>query len=351
MTINQIKLEGFCDFFNLLEIEAHYFDLGRRVTAIEPLAFSECDALNMPYPKPYLNHAWIGILFWEKGNRTSPMVWTIKLPLDEQHYFDIQARDLFIRQLITTMGKNVDAAKRGENMQAVLDNNPYSFTLPQERQAVFHAKASIALQRNPSATYKSCLDYLRSPEMGNWQELSIQGLADITARWEEHRTLLINAIPALPSEAFVALCQLLEHEAIDAKLLNTITQRLDLCLKETEYKPLEIAAAIRAISYSPAQVLRQQKLEKALALIENVDVEIIAAIASRCSHDLTNPDIALAFLELLVKLGQENFNQVITDLFLLDELKQPLRNAFRHPKRSTQLIQAIGELLAKAQQQ
>lgn len=344
------QYEGIHGFFSHLDIEAHYFDLGRRITPLATDAFIASDQLLTPYPTPYLQHAWLGVLFWQQGEPQNPMVWTLKLPLDERNLFEPAARDLFLRQLLTTMGKNVEAAKRGENMQAVLDNNPYSFTLPQERQAVFHAKASVLLERQPSRFYQPTLNYLANPTASAWQELSIQGLADVCARWPQHISLLANALPAVPGECFIALCQLLEHEELDAKLVSTIGDRLDACLAAKQQNPMEIAAAIRGMSFSPAVALRRQKLEKTLALLQQPNVEVIAAIASRCSHDLSNPELALAYLELLATLGQANFNQVITDLFSLEELKGPLRTAFRHPQRSTQLIHAIGELLAAANQ-
>ncbi len=337
-------LTGFSAFFNHLNIDARFFDLGRRVVSLDTQQFVACDQLQQPYPHPYLQHAWLGVLFWEKDEPSNPMVWTIKLPLDEYNLFEPGARDMFLRQLLTTMGKNVAAAKRGENMQAVLENNPYSFTLPQERQAVFHTKAGQTLQRQPSQYYQSTLDYLNAPAQADWQQLSIQGLADVTVRWQQHSELLQNALTVLPAEPYIALCQLLEHEQVDAKLVNAMCQRLDASLTSSR-KPMEVAATIRGISYSPASQLRQEKLIKTLALVPEANVEVIAAIASRCSHDLAKPDLALAFLELLATLEQANFNQVVTDLFSLDELKEPLRGAFRNPQRSTRLMNAIGELL------
>jgi septum formation inhibitor-activating ATPase MinD len=87
-----------------------------------------------------------------------------------------------------------------------------------------------------------------------------------------------------------------------------------------------------------------------MALMTTADVEVVAAIASRCYNDLADADLGLQFLELLAKLGHENFIRVITDLMALNELRPHLLQAMRQPKRSQELMEAIGALFEKATQ-
>lgn len=343
------SVDGITGFFEYLGAQARYFDLGRRIQKLPRETFNRADQLAIPYPHAYLGHAWLGVVYWTEESKNSPMVWSLKLPLDELGYIAPGERDQFLQQLLLTMGNNIKAAQSGKQLSAVLDNNPYAFTLPKDRQAAFHAKISAALKRPPSQFYKATLAYLQAPDEHGWQQLGIQGLADVTARWQDNQVLLREALPNVPSPAFIGIAQLLEHQAIDAKLAQILIDRLNAELaQEAPSSPL-VAAAIRGISHSDAAGLRRQALIKAMALMPHADVEVVAAIASRCSADLTDTELGLQFLELLAKLGHDNFIQIIADLMALPELKPSLMQAMRHPNRSEPLMAAIGELFARIQ--
>ena len=344
------KVEGITGFFKYVGAEARYFDLGRRIQKLSKSDFEKADLLSAPYPLPYLRHAWLGVVFWTKENQSSPMVWSLKLPLDEQGFLAPGDRDKFLQQLLFSIGNNIKAAQMGQKLNAVLENNPYAFTLPEDRQAAFHAKVSAALIRPPSRFYDATKNYLSAPSDDGWQSLGIQGLADIAARWQEHKTLLCTALTKLPAPAFVGFAQLLEHEAIDVKLTQVRIDRLEQELILPIPSNSLIAAAIRGMSHSQAKGLRQQALIKSMALMTEADVEVVAALASRCSGDLANVELGLQFLELLAKLGHENFIQVIADLMALTELRHHLMQALRHPERSETLVAAIGALFERLQQ-
>lgn len=343
------NIAGISGFFDYLGAQARYFDLGRRIQKLPRDAFVQADQLTHAYPHPYLGHAWLGVVYWTEDSIASPMVWTLKLPLDELGLIVPGERDQFLQQLLLTMGNNVKAAQQGQKLSAVLDNNPYAFTLPKDRQAAFHAKISASLKRAPSQFYQATLEYLQAPDEDGWQALGIQGLADVTARWQDNRALLQRALAEVPTPAFIGLAQLLEHETIDAQLTQVIIDRLaEEAARETPDNAL-VAAALRGMSHSRAAGLRQQALLKAMALMQQPDVEVVAAIASRCHADLTEPELGLQYLELLAKLGQENFIRVVSDLLALPELKPHLLQAMRHPDRSKPLSAAIGGLFERAQ--
>ncbi len=345
------KVEGITGFFKYLGAEARYFDLGRRIQKLAKSDFEKADLLSTPYPLPYLRHAWLGVVFWTEDNKQSPMVWSIKLPLDEQGFLAPGDRDKFLQQLLFTMGSNIKAAQSGQQLNAVLDNNPYAFTLPDDRKAAFHAKVSAALKRPPSRFFEATCAYLQSPTPDGWQNLGIQGLADVAARWQSQEQLLQTALANVPNPAFVGLAQLLEHEALDVKLTQTLIDRLYRELSSDQPTGSVIAAAIRGMSFSQAKGLRQQALIKSMAMMQDADVEVVAAIASRCSDDLANTELGLQFLELLAKLGDDNFIQVIADLMALPDLRPHLMQALRHPNRSETLIGAIGALFKRLERE
>ncbi|WP_317930597.1 DUF3549 family protein [Halioxenophilus sp. WMMB6] len=344
------KVEGITGFFKYLGAEARYFDLGRRIQNLPASQFTKADLLQTPYPHPYLRHAWLGVVFWSKQNQESPMVWSLKLPLDEQGFIAPAERDRFLQQLLLSIGSNIQRAQSGHELAAVLDNNPYAFTLPEDRQAAFHAKVSATLKRPPSRFYQPTLDYLAKPSDEGWQSLGIQGLADIAARWQEHQPLLQTALKTVPAPAFIGLAQLLEHEAIDVRLTQVLIDRLEAELGQSQPATNVIAAAIRGISHSQATGLRRQALVKAMAMMPEVDVEVVAAIASRCSDDLADVELGLQFLEMLAKLGHDNFIQVLADLMALPELRPHLMQALRHPNRSETLVEAIGALFKRLEE-
>ncbi|GAB2195900.1 DUF3549 family protein [Sessilibacter sp. MAH4] len=341
------KVEGICGFFEYLGAQARFYDLGRRIRSLSRSEFTSADKLEKPYPLPYLKNAWIGVVFWGKTNVDSPMVWTLKLPLDEQGYLIPADRDKFLQQLLISVGTNWHAAKTGKQLHAVLENNPYAFDLPEDRKASFHSKISAQLKRPPSRFYETTLKYLQSPSDEGWQHLGIQGLADVAARWQDNQELLRNSLKSVPAPAFVGLGQLLEHEQIDAALTQVLINRLHEELKQPEQTKGVIAAAIRGISFSQAKGLRHQALTKSMAVMETVDVEVVAAIASRCCDDLADASLGLEFLELLAKLGDETFIRVIADLMALPELRPHLLQAMRQQNRSQKLVDCIGALFRR----
>ncbi|GLS27616.1 DUF3549 family protein [Marinibactrum halimedae] len=350
------KIEGISGFFKHLGVEARYFDLGRRIRQIDNPVFEKSDLHNAPYPYPYLRSAWLGVVFWSSETHSSPMVWTLKFPLDETNRLHPEDRDRFLQQLLITIGTNLRAAKTGERLQAVLDNNPYSFDLPDDRRASYHAKVSALLGRPPSRFYDDTLKYFQSPDTESWKALGIQGLADVAARWKDNHSLLCQAMSVLPDPAFIGITQLLEHEMLDIKLVTAITERLKSTLSLVQnpenavINGALIAAGIRGISLSDASYLRQQTLLKVMAVLPKPDVEVIAALASRCYEDLANEEVGLQFLELLAKLGHDNFIQVISDLMSLPEVRPHIMQAFRHTARSETLNAAIGALFNRVQQ-
>lgn len=333
-------------FLDSMGVHSRIFDLGRHINELPSQHFQNFEAGHVAYPAPYLHHAWVGLLFWEPDATDIPLLWFLKLPLDEQGKLDLPARDRFLKQLLTAVGSNIEAVKEGKQLQAVLEGNPFVFTPTPERQACLHAKVKTLLQLPPSQHYQACCDYLQS-DLQQWQQLAVQGFADLAVRAAEHQAVLMSSIPRLPNPALKSLALCLENESINGALCKVLGQRIEQESLHSETDSDLIAALVRAISRSQAVELRHKLL---LRLLNNdttqpLAIECLVAIATRCHLDLTNPDVCSAFLESLAQHNQDTFNRVLTDLLFLPSIRPHLMAGFRHATRSEQLATAIGGLI------
>ncbi len=321
------------------------FDLGRHIQELNVDTFASFEQQAIPYPAPYLHHAWIGLLFWDPDTPEIPLLWFVKLPLDEQGKLVPSERDQFLQQLLVALGSNIEASKQGKQLAAVLEGNPYVFKPSPERQAAMHAKANLLLNNPPSSFYPAARDYLQS-DLQQWQHLGLQGLADLCVRWSEHQTALIHAIATLPAEPLTTLCYCLENEVINGALGKALSQRVVAELETTDLNEPLLAALIRGVSQCRALELRNKLLSRVLTSEANQTIEVLAAIGTRCSNGLTDPQLCLDFLEALCQQGQHSFNQILADLLYCAPIRPHILGAFRSPHRSEKLAQAIGALLS-----
>lgn len=323
-------------------VKTRFFDLGRHIQEISSTTFAQFEAQSVPYPAPYLQHAWLGLLFWDPDTPDIPLLWFIKLPLDEQGKLVPSERDQFLKQLLIALGANIEASKQGQQIAAVLEGNPYVFTPSPERQASIHAKVNKLLGMPTSDFYQPTVKYIEG-DLSAWQEIAIQGLADVAVRWPEHQGALARAIKTMPARPLNSLCLCLEHEAVNGPVTKAIYQRLE---NERAGADSElIAGLIRAMSQSLAIELRHKALTHILNNTDIIAIEILAAIATRCHLDLCSPDICLVFLEALSRHGQDNFNRLLADVLFCAPIRPHILTAFRAPQRSQRLAAAIGGLL------
>lgn len=325
-----------------MQVKTRWFDLGRRIGKLKREQIQQFEDGIAPYPQPYLRQAWLALAFWPEQDKKKEQVqiWCLRLPLDEQGKLDISARDDFLKQLLFSLGSNIEAAKAGKRLNAVLENNPYELKLPPEKQASLHAKISLELKQPASGHYKNSLAYLQSQDWPQWQSVGVQGLADIAARWQQHSPLICQALPHLPEEVLIPLAQCLEHEKIGEDLSQALLARLKLC---DEAKLM--ANLIRGLSASRQPQQLQQALSFCLSHPQIVQLELLAAISSRCAEAVLEPEFALVFLEHLAAAGQDVFNGLLAEMLFQPALRQALMAAFRLPQRSETLAQAIAQLL------
>lgn len=335
------------DLLISMDLEYRVFDLGRHIQEIDNKTFSLVEQQLRPYPCPYLQHAWLGLLLWHKKSRDIPMLWFVKLPLDEQGKLSVTDRDLFLKQLIIALGSSIDAQETGRQLASVLEGNPYIFTPPPQRQASLHARINQLLGNPPSHYYAATAEYLRG-DTQQWQQLAIQGIADLCERWGEHSAELAGAIATMPEQALIPFSQCLEDQTIGEMLGQALSDRLQGELKQPQPNPNLLSALVRGLSQCRSLQIRQDALLMLLHSSSAEILEVLVSIATRCTTELCNPAINQAFLEILSQQGQETFNRVLADVMFSPAIRQHILLAFQQPGQSPALSQAIAGLMRPA---
>ena len=331
----------------------HWFDLGRRVRAIAPETAAAFEAGETPWPHPYLRHAWCGLLLSPKAGESdgAPVVWFLRLPLDEQGKLLLPIRDRFLRQLhaaltpiVGAAGNNADSSSR---LQRALDESGLIYTPPDDRRAVFHAKAAQLLKHPASSHYAAAKSFAEDPKALPWQQLALQGIADLAVRWPESKRAFIRNLAEYPAPFLISLCQCLESETIDRELAQALTRRAGAILhSETPADQALVTAVVRGISHCDESEERRQFLLDLLQSSAAGNGEVIAAVGSRCCDDLLIPEIAQLWIQQLSEhQPQETFNLLLTDLLFLPQIRTVLLDILRNPERPESVARAFGEFL------
>lgn len=290
------------------------FDMGRRVSDIALSDFAAFEQQQQPWATPYLKHAWLGILSWSATAPGQHNIWFLKLPLDEQNQLQAGPRDAFLQFWLRVM-----AAPDQQHGDA-----PCSYKPDASRMAYFHALALQVLEQEPTQYYTTARAYL-SGDIGwdNWQQLGLQGLAEVVARiGQEHNAgLLARALPNLPAIPRNALLGFLENTQPDQTLTSAINDTLAAVVAQ-QATAVDLAAFARALSQSVNISQRQQLLAILLQHPHRHSVELLAAIGSRCWQDLHGP-LLQQYLENLAQneQGAGAFNALVADLLALPGMR------------------------------
>lgn len=319
------------------------FDLGRRIEEVPLAGFKAFEQMQKPYPVPYLKHAWLGILSWNPDEPGQHNIWFVKLPLDEQNILQPGPRDAFLQHWLRVA--QYPDQKHGDA--------PCSYKPDANRMAYFHALALQTLGQGTTQYYATARAYL-SGDIGwdNWQQLGLQGLAEVVARLaeEQNETLLCKALPHLPAVPRNVVLGFLENAAPGQALTSAINDSLSQVVAGGA-EVADLAAFARALSHSVNADQRVLLLQLLLQHPHSRSVELLAALGSRCWRDLQG-GLLLAYLECLAvnEQGISAFNALVADLLALPGMRERFMEVFRSPQRSESLAQAIGQLLSLARQ-
>ena len=341
-TIN--SLATLSDLFK--EVDGHYrlFDLGCRLSKLSVKDFNEFELGHKPYELPWLKHAWIGILLWQtEQQHAAPTIWFLKFPLDEQGYLIQASRDEFLNQLLDTIGTNMLDQKQSAAMADKLQHSNLAFTPDQDRMAAFNAQAKALLKQPASDYYIPVRDYIMaSGHAEGWQDLGLQGFADLVSRVPDNAALakaVAASIANLPSAVMSGLAVQCENVVLPYSVSQAFIQRGQMSTDAGEQ-----VACLRAVSQAPNAQERQAWLLQMLAAGQEVGVELLAAVASKCQTDLRQDAVLAAFVEACAA-EQGVFNGLVGELMYQQDLRQAILALVRSSARSQRLALAFGQFL------
>ena len=339
------------------------FDMGCRLTKLSAKSFAQFENCQVAYPMPWLKHAWVGILFWsslaqksDSGQKekpdvnananadTIPRVWFLKLPLDEQGKLIQAARDAFLSQRMEIIGAQMTGVAAAA-VEEKLPKSELAFTPAQERMAAFHACSRVILKQSPSSFCQPVQQYFASQNyQDGWQQLGVQGFADVALRLGDHHDLaasVAQSIPNLPLPVLSSLAVQCENTPVPNKIAQALLMRGQQTTNDNEK-----IMCLRAISQNAVHHERKQWLHELLTLNagDEVSVELLATLASKCQQDLAEPELLKKFLNVCA-LDTGLFNALAGELMYQPKFRQMILASVRHSQRSDQLSKAFGELL------
>lgn len=352
-SLTSILTQAQCDF--------KIVDLSRRVVEITHEDFCAIEQNSVPYPFPIKQHAEIGIAFWT--GEDMPWVWFLKIPLDERGLLTQKSLGDFVQyvaQAIDSKNKNNVCIEKETQKQ-----NPYIFSPQDDKKAIFHALIRAMLKEKESQYYAKAKEYLCG-ERGfeNWQDVGLQGFADICARLQQennethkdHLKCIQNALLHMPETPKYALLGCLEHvplpeplaEQLEA-LINSSVTKNNLLISRNEIDIFLVSAYLRATAGANPKI-RQRIIQNVLSNKALHHKEILMAIAGRCWESLSDPDLLLSYL---VVLAQENdplfFQKMVTSLVMIPKLR-PALLMHLHGHTSALLVDAVHQFQQSVRQ-
>jgi len=321
------------------------YDMGRHINKISPQLFAQIEQGQKVYPSPYLHHAWLALLLWNPKQKLQNVVWFLKFPLDEQGHLVQAVRDDFINRLMTNINQMLQSADLNEAEDALKDN-PFSFTPDQEKMAMFHAITHREIGAEKSQYYPACEKYYTGKSgWDNWQNLGLQGIAEVAVHLENSQIELVQQFDNIPDQPLIALCTCLEHVNIDHKLAAKIHTKLQQSIQKHANLSLSVAL-LRAAQAAPGKESKAAAIKLLLESPLANSAEVLTTIAVKASEQLLEPQLLQLFLEKLAtgEAGQQGFSRILADLMFSEQLRQAILQAFRQPDRSAELSAAIGNM-------
>lgn len=343
------QLNTITEFLETTGAGLRFFDMGRRITQIPRDQFLQFEKSDIPYPYPLQQQAWFALILQDDDHQQEPLIWFLRLPLDEQGKLLQAARDDFMHRLIERIGEKMQEEQEGDQLETALQDNPYRFKPKEDRMAAFHARISKLLRVPPSKYFEHAQRYFAGAlGWDQWSFVGYQGIADSAARLDDSRneSIIASAIGAMPAQPLIALCHCLENETISLKITQALLDRAQLEQLQATPDPSVLAALIRGSAQSGSGTLQRALIETILAAPCGNHIEILTALSVRAWEQLLDEPVRMRFLERLAEnsAGQEAFNLCMTDLLYIPGMREPVLASVRDPKRSEKLSIAIGAL-------
>ena len=319
------------------------YDVGRRIGRLPRELFIAFEGARAPYPLPMQRKAWIAVVQHQEARESEPVIWFLRLDLDEQGLLVQASRDYLLARLL----ESAEANRGGGDPQAFLQDNPFAFSPKAERMALLHARLSADMDRAPSRFYAHAIDYFQGVlGWDQWEFVGYQGIADVACRHDDEP--LTAAVPHLPPEPLLVLCHCLESQHPAEELTSALLQRLDLALAQPDAGPAITAALIRGLASRTVDERVVRKFGAALTNHQSNHIEVLAAISGRAWETLKHEPLLNDYLNRLASDAHPpgTFGACVADLLSLPDMADTIRRALRDEAQPAAVRKAFGNMLA-----
>lgn len=328
----------------LLQADTDYrvFDMARGIRALKSQDFLEIESATVPAPYPRQQHAWFGVLFFNKNISNEHYIWFVKLPLDEQGLVIGAARQQFLQVVIEALGQTLDKKNNTNNQ---LPDNPFTFVPKQQQLADFNSIARIELGIPLSEHLDSVDKYFANPEAHDWHTIPLQGIADFTASLQRgnRKKCLSKQFSGLTPDIQHALCSSLENHNIDGDISTLLIN----WYHQDTLDERRLHSVLRGLCQSQDKVSVNSLLSLVLDSVSEQTSSVLMLIAARHWHYLKEPVIRKRYIEQLANSGSDVFIGLYSDLVQIPEIRQFMLDVLRWPEKSPQLTLAIGQLFGQ----
>jgi hypothetical protein len=341
---NMSRINTISEFLLHAGTDYRIFDMGRAIRPLSSQLFLDLELGSKAAPYPRQQHAWFGIVFFNKGLSQEHFIWFVKLPLDEQSKIVSAARNQFLQIVAEALGLELEK-KTGHN-KAELPENPFTFIPNQQQLANFNSISRRSLGLPPSQYFSYAKQYMQAPEQLDWKKITVQGLADLGAAVNDEpiQTLLFQQFPHLTYEVKLALCETLENHPINNQTATFLVDEWRRQKSDQRY----LLATTRALSQSISSDLVMSFLREVLNQKEFIDNDLLVLIAARHWQALEDKALMSLFMQHLSNADAALFVGLFRDLVQIPSCRQLMLNVLRWPEKDPALLRAI-EILFESQ--
>ena len=318
------------------------FDLGRAIRPLESQLFLDIELGRTAAPYPRQQHAWLGIVFFQPGQNQQHYIWFIKLPLDEQGFIVAASRQHFLQMVVDALGLQLDKTSHQQ-----LPDNPYTFIPSQQQLADFNSISRTTLGLPPSQYFEHALQYLQNPQQGDWQTLSVQGIADLVAfmHQKDLETSLISQFQHLAYEVQLAICHSFENHSISLPCAEMLVKWGQLATND----PTRCTLLLRALSQSQQQDLVAKLIQQLLQQDNAMHQDIFIVIAARHWQTLHKHQLIESYMQQLADFDTNLFSALYRDLVQIPDMRQTMLAMLNKPGHPASLASALEQLIVSQQ--
>jgi hypothetical protein len=336
------QINTISEFLHQAGTEYRVFDMARGIRTLGSPLFLEIESAIVPAPYPRQQHAWFGILFFNKQMSHEHYIWFVKLPLDEQGLVISAARQEFLKIVVEALGQTLDQQKKTNNQ---LPENPFTFVPNQQQLANFNSIGRVELDMPLSEHLEFVEQYLTNPGQHDWRTIPLQGIANFTASLQQpkSRHLLLTQFSILAPDMQYALCASLENHQIDESISSLLINWYHQDVNDEK----RLYSVLRGLCQSQAKVVVNSFIFLILSTTNGQTSAALMLIAARHWQAMKESTILTFYIELLAICEDEPFIGLYSDLVQIPEIRKTMLEVLRWPEKSPQLSQAIGQLFGQ----